>query len=217
MESRLFSVLLSAAAVLLPWVPTHAAERVPDAPQEQVIEPDLDRRVYTESDIDTEDFEIGVFAGVLSVEDFGSDVVYGVRAAYHVTEDFFVEAAYGRSELGKTSFENLSGAVQLLTDDQRDYSYYNLSVAYNVLPGEAFVGRNRAFNTALYLIGGVGSTDFAGDNLFTVNVGVGYRFLVTDYLALRVEVRDNIFDTDLLGEDKTTHNLEAQAGLSVFF
>jgi outer membrane beta-barrel protein len=217
MESRIFSVLLSAAAVLLPWVPTQAAERVPDVPQEQVIEPALERRVYTEADIDTEDFEIGVFAGVLSVEDFGSDLVYGIRAAYHVTEDFFVEAAYGRSELGKTSFENLSGAVQLLTDDQRDYSYYNLSLAYNVLPGEAFVGRNRAFNTALYLIGGVGSTDFAGDNLFTVNVGVGYRFLVSDFLALRVEVRDHIFDTDLLGEDKTTHNLEAQAGLSMFF
>lgn len=217
MESRIFSVLLSAVAVLLPWVPAYAAERAPDAPQEQVIEPDLERRVYTEADIDTEDFEIGAFAGVLSVEDFGSDAVYGLRAAYHVTEDFFIEAAYGRSRLGKTSFENLSGAVQLLTDDQRDYSYYNLSVAYNVLPGEAFVGRNRAFNTALYLIGGVGSTDFAGDSLFTVNVGVGYRFLATDFLALRVEVRDHIFDTDLLGEDKTTHNLEAQAGLSVFF
>lgn len=217
MESRLFSVLLSAAAVLLPSVPAHAAERVPGGPQEQVIEPALERRVYTEADIDTEDFEIGVFAGVLSVEDFGSDVVYGVRAAYHVTEDFFVEASYGRSELGKTSFENLSGAVQLLTDDQRDYSYYNLSVAYNVLPGEAFIGRNRAFNTALYLIGGVGSTDFAGDSLFTMNVGIGYRFLMTDFLSLRVEVRDHIFDTDLLGEDKTTHNLEAQAGLSVFF
>lgn len=217
MESRLLSVLLSAYLALAGIAPASAAERPPTAPQEQVIEPALERRVYTEADIDTEDFEIGAFAGVLSVEDFGSDTVYGLRAAYHVTEDFFVEAAYGRSRLGKTSFENLSGAVQLLTDDQRDYSYYSLSVAYNVLPGEAFIGRNRAFNTALYLIGGVGSTDFAGDSLFTVNVGVGYRFLVTDYLALRIEARDHIFDTDLLGEDKTTHNLEAQAGLSVFF
>lgn len=217
MESRLLSILLSTAAVLVPAVAAHATNPVPPLPQEQVIEPELERRVYTEADIDTEDFEIGVFAGVLSVEDFGSEAVYGIRAAYHVTEDFFVEAAYGRSKLGKTSYENLSGAVQLLTDDQRDYSYYSLSLAYNVLPGEAFVGRTHAFNTALYLIGGVGSTDFAGDSLFTVNVGVGYRFLVTDFLALRVEVRDYIFDTDLLGEDKTTHNLEAQAGLSVFF
>lgn len=217
MESRLLSVLLSAHLALAGIAPASAAEGPSDAPQEQVIEPALERRVYTEADIDTEDFEIGAFAGVLSVEDFGSDAVYGLRAAYHVTEDFFVEAAYGRSRLGKTSFENLSGAVQLLTDDQRDFSYYNLSVAYNVLPGEAFIGRNRAFNTALYLIGGVGSTDFAGDSLFTVNVGVGYRFLLTDYLALRIEARDHIFDTDLLGEDKTTHNLEAQAGLSVFF
>ena len=89
------------------------------------------------------------------------NAVYGVRAAYHVTEDFFVEGLYGRSELGETSFETLSGNVELLTDDDREFSYYNLSVGYNILPGEAFVGRKYAFRGGLYLIAGAGSSDFA--------------------------------------------------------
>ena len=35
---------------------------------------------------------LAIFAGLMSIEDFGSDAVYGVRLAYHVTEGFFVEA-----------------------------------------------------------------------------------------------------------------------------
>lgn len=219
MESRLLSVLLSTALALSVAAPVWAADSTPAStePQDQVIQPELERRVYTEADIDTEDFEIGAFAGVMSVEDFGSNPVYGARAAYHITEDFFLEGAYGRTKTGKTSFETLSGAAQLLTDDQRNLSYYNLSIGYNLLPGEAFIGRNHAFNTALYLIGGVGSTDFAGDSHFTINFGAGYRFLVTDFLALHIDARDHVFDSDLLGENKTTHNLEAHAGVTVFF
>lgn len=217
MESRLCSVLLSSVCALAVMLPTQFTQAATDEPQEQVIQPDLERRVYTESDIDTEDFEVGVFAGVMSVEDFGTNPVYGARADYHVTEDFFLEAAFGRTDTDKTSFETLSGAAQLLTDDQRTLTYYNLSVGYNLLPGEAFIGRNHAFNTALYVIAGVGSTEFADDSHFTVNFGAGYRFLVTDFIALHIDARDHMFDSDLLGENKTTHNLEATAGISLFF
>ncbi|HFE32118.1 MAG TPA: outer membrane beta-barrel domain-containing protein, partial [Gammaproteobacteria bacterium] len=104
-----------------------------------------------------------------------------------------------------------------LTDSGRILSYYNVSLGYNLLPGEAFIGRNWAFRTALYVIAGAGSTTFAGDDRFTINFGAGYRFLATDWLALHVDVRDHIFDIDVLGYSKTAHNLETTAGLSVFF
>ena len=54
----------------------------------QVIDPEVERREIREPDIDTEDFEIGAYAGIMSIEDFESEVVYGVRMAYHVTEGF---------------------------------------------------------------------------------------------------------------------------------
>ena len=86
----------------------------------------------------TEDFEVGGFFGFLSIEDLGTNPVYGARVAYHVTEDIFLEAAVGTSKADKTSYELLSGNVQLLTEDQREYTYYNLSAGFNLLPGEAF-------------------------------------------------------------------------------
>jgi outer membrane beta-barrel protein len=184
---------------------------------EPVIKPEIERRTITESDIDSEDFEAGAFVGVMSIEDFGSNVVYGARAAYHITEDFFAEASAGATRAGETSYETLSGGAQILTDSQRDLYYYNLSLGYNILPGESFFGGTHAFNSALYLIAGVGNTEFADDSHFTINVGAGYRFLINDSMALHLDFKDHMFDSDLLGTDKTTHNLEATVGLNLFF
>ena len=183
----------------------------------QVVDPEVERRKIKEAKIDTENFELGVFAGVLSIEDFGTNLVYGARLAYHVTEGFFVEGAAGYSEGGLTSFEELSGDARLLTDEEREFLYYNLSLGYNIFPGEAFLGEGRAYNSQLYVIAGLGSTRFAGDDRFTVNYGAGYRFLFTDTVALHMDFRNHLFDIDLFGEEKTAQNLEATLGLTVFF
>ena len=186
-------------------------------PPGQVIDPEVERREIKEPAIDREDFEIGAFAGLMSIEDFGSDLSYGLRLAYHVTEGFFVEGTAGYSRAGLTSFEILSGGARLISDSERDLYYYNLNLGYNILPGESFIGEGRAYNSNLYLIAGLGSTTFAGDDRFTVNVGLGYRFLLTDAVALRIDFRDHLFDIDLLGEEKTAHNLEGVIGFTVFF
>ncbi len=153
----------------------------------------------------------------MSIEDFGTDIVYGIRLAYHITEGLFVEGSLGQTEAGLTSFEVLSGGAPLLSDSDRQYTYYNLNLGYNILPGEVFLGESRAYNTNLYLTAGLGSTRFAGDNRFTVNLGAGYRFLLSDSVALHIDFRDHLFDIDLLGEEKTVHNLEGHFGVTVFF
>jgi len=184
---------------------------------EPVVQPQVERRELEEPHIDAEDVEIGVFVGLLSVEDFGTNLMTGARLAYHVTEDFFVEASIGRADTEPTSYERLSGSASLLTDAERRYGYYNLSLGYNLLPGESFIGRNRAYNSDMYVIGGIGATRFAGDNRFTWNLGAGYRVLLTDWFGIEAEVRDHIFRIDVTGVDKLTHNIEIHGGITVFF
>ena len=213
---RIFSLI---AALIPMWLSVPMPVLWPDAAaaQERVVQPRLERRTVRIPDIDTENFEAGVYAGIMNVEDFGSHTVYGARLAYHITTGLFAEAAYGQTEVGETSYEVLSGGARLLTDSERRLRYYNLSLGYNLLPGETFLTRNRAFTSDFYLIAGIGSTRFAGDSRFTVNFGAGYRLLATDWLALHVDVRDHLFDMDLLGEDERTHNIEISAGTTVFF
>lgn len=215
MESRIQRVLLTLAlaGTALPALGAEPADL--DLAPLAVQEPE--RRAVQVDEIDTEDFEFGVFGGLMNTTDFGTNTVSGVRGSYHVTEDFFVEGTYGRTRLDRTSFERLSGAAEILTDDQRDVNYYSASVGYNVLPGEAFLGSGRAFKGALYLVGGAGSTEFGGEDRFTLNFGVGYRLIATDWLALHVAARDHVFESDLLGTDETYHNLEFSGAFTVFF
>jgi len=219
MERRFLVLLLTCllAASLTACGGRRSLQADESAEQVPVIEPEVERRVIDPAEIDTEDFELGIFAGQMSVEDFGVNTVTGLRFAYHITEGFFIELGAGQTKAGLTSFERLSGAAQLLTDQQREYSYYNVSMGYNIFPGESFIGRNRAVNTSFYVIAGVGNTTFAGDDRFTFNFGAGMRFLPLDWLAVHVDVRDHILDVDLLGQEKTVNNLEAHVGLTFFF
>ncbi|MDH5226336.1 MAG: outer membrane beta-barrel domain-containing protein, partial [Gammaproteobacteria bacterium] len=175
------------------------------------------RRDVEPAAIDTENFEAGLFVGTISIEDFGSSVVYGARGAYHFTEDLFAEATIGTAKAGKTSYEDLSGAAELLTDSERQYTYYDLAIGWNALPGEVFFGGKRAMPSAVYFTLGAGSTTFAGDDHFTVSVGSGFRLLVNDWVALHLDVRDHMFNSDLLGKDKLTQNLQVGLSLTAFF
>ncbi|MEL7449373.1 MAG: outer membrane beta-barrel domain-containing protein [Pseudomonadota bacterium] len=215
MESRLLVLLLAVAASLA--VAPALAQTVDINGVPVVVDPDLDRRDVRQPRIDSENFEIGVHGGLMSIEDFGTNSSVAVRFTYHIAGGFFAEAAYGQSEGGTTSFERLSGSAPLLTDEEREFTYYDLSFGYDILPGEVFIGSSRAFNTALYLLAGAGSTTFGGDDRFTITVGAGVRFLMTDAFAVHLDVRDRLFDIDLLGEDKTAHNFDTTLGFSFFF
>jgi outer membrane beta-barrel protein len=219
MESRLLLLLLASTLTLVGMTGCGRDRlvRAEDNGQPPVIEPDIERRDIKTAKIDSENFEVGIFAGEISVEDFGVNMVAGAQLAYHITEGFFVELAGGRADTERTSFERLSGAAQLLTDSEREYTYYDLSLGYNIFPGESFIGKNRALNTATYVIGGIGKTTFAGDDRFTVNLGMGIRLMPLDWLAVHADIRDHVFDIDLLGQEKTAHNVEGHLGVTFFF
>ena len=193
-----------------------AADQDNDAHPPRVIDPQVERRKIKVPQIKSQNVEFGVQYGALSIENFGTNPVYGFTAAYHITEDFFFQGEFGRSQAGRTSFETLSN-IQLLTPSERYFTYYDLALGYNILPGEVFIGRKLAMTSAFYLLGGIGSTDFAGDSKFTVNFGGGYKVLPASWIAVHIGVEDHVFQSDLLGVDKLTNNLEATIGATVFF
>lgn len=244
METRVRSLLLTAVLVTLPLLPgcatvhrwrehraevraakeearTEAAQASPSAGSDSVppgvVQPEVERHKAEVPRIRSSNIELGGHYGLMSIEDFGSHPSYGLDLAYHMTEDLFVRAEVGRSTGGLTSFETLSGNIRLLTEGERRFTYYDLGLGYNFLSGEAFFGRSRAMTSSFYVVGGAGATQFAGDKKFTVTVGAGYQVLPRDWVALRVGFEDHMFQSDLLGTDKLTHNLEAGLGLTVFF
>jgi outer membrane beta-barrel protein len=182
-----------------------------------VIEPQVVRRKIEVPKIKAKDIELGASYGEISIESYTAAPVWGLMADYHFTEDFFMEAAGGRATAGQTSFETLGGNIQLLTPSERQFTYYNLSVGYNFLPGEVFLGPNHVLTSTFYLLGGMGGVKFEGNEAFTANFGAGFRVLPTDWLSIRIEAQDLVFKSDFLGTNRLRNNLKAYIGASVYF
>jgi outer membrane beta-barrel protein len=218
MRTLLSALLLVAGGALAPAAVAQTAPAAGAAKpaSEQVIEPAVPRRDVRTPKIPNRDFIVGAYIGTYSAESFGANLVYGARLGYHITEDFFVEGVYGTTKVSDETFRQiLPGGV--FPSDEEKLDYYNLSVGYNLLPGEVFFGSRFANASALYLIAGIGSTKFLEQTKQTINFGLGLRVFLKDWAALQVDFRDHMYSLDLLGERRSTHNLELSAGATFFF
>jgi len=217
MHTKTLATSLLTMALLAVAATASAADDKDQKPaNEQVIVPQVDRRDVKVPRIPSNDIELGLFVGSYATQNFGTSTVKGVRLGYHITEDFFVEGAYGQTKVSDEAFRQiLPGGV--FESEKEKLTYYNLSVGINVLPGEVFLGRNTAKASALYLIGGVGSTKFDQQRRQTINFGFGSRVFFADWAALQLDIRDHMFDLDLLGKRSRTQNIEMSLGLTFFF
>src|ERR1700674_5868863 len=138
MEIRLSSVLLAAALLSgCGWF--HRGEKPPtqvvaEEPQGEpsIVEPQVNRRVVKTPKIKAKDFELGGYFGALSIQDFGTNPVYGVRAAYHVSGDIFLEGFLAPSKVGATSLQDVFPNITVLRDAGRRFTYYDINLGYNV-------------------------------------------------------------------------------------
>lgn len=213
--TRTFACLLLAAAA-----PARAQSADPQPPKpagEQVITPQVDRRDVKLPRFASNDISVGLFAGRYATANFGSSTVTGLRLGYHITEDVFVEGAYGRAKVTDEAFRQIFPNGGIFPTPKQNLTYYNVVAGYNLLPGEVFFGRSNAKISQGYVVAGVGSTDFAGQKRQTVVAGFGLRVVFTSWFAAQVDVRDHIYSLDLLGKRQSNHNLEATAGLTFTF
>jgi outer membrane beta-barrel protein len=185
--------------------------------QRPANEPQVERRELKLPRYPSKDIEVGIFGGVYSTENFGASGVYGLRLGYHITEDFFVQLNLAQTKVSDENFRQLLPGGGIFPQPEEKLTYYNLTAGWNVLPGEIFIGGNRAKATSLYLLAGIGSTKLAERRNSTLNFGVGWRALLADRAAVHLEMRDHVFTIDLLGPRESTHNLELTAGFSWFF
>ena len=214
MNPKKLLIALSFAATALPALAQSTAPA--PAPSEPVVVPEVDRRDVRKPRYPSNDFEVGLYTGVYATENFGTSWVYGARVGYHLTEDFFVQGVYAQTKVTDEAFRQiLPGGV--FESKTQKLNYYNLSVGYNILPGEVFLFSSRARPSQLFIIGGVGSTKFVDQTKPTFNFGFGFRVFLTDHASLQLDLRDHIFSLDLLGKSQSTQNLELTTGLSFYF
>jgi outer membrane beta-barrel protein len=183
----------------------------------QVIEPQVQRRDVKLPKFPSRDIEFGIYGGLYATENFGSAGASGLRLGYHITEDFFVSASVGRSKATDEAFRQIFPGGGIVPGGSQTLTYYSISAGYNLINGEAFFGRNTAKPFQVYLVAGVGSTEFVSQKKQTVHVGFGGRLYLHDRFAIQADVRNHMFPLDLLGKRTSTHNPEVTVGITTYF
>ncbi|CAH0992513.1 hypothetical protein SIN8267_02645 [Sinobacterium norvegicum] len=203
MENRLQRVLLATKSILLASAIVGSSAVAADGE-------------ITASSIDSEVFDAGVYLGVVNIDNFSSEAVVGAALTFQASESFFLQFTGAMTaETAPSSYEKSQG--ELFTGSDRSYRSYDFLLGYKLLKGEVFLTEGNPSLGSLYLIGGVGNSDYGGESNFTYTVGVGYQIEFMRRYVWRLDYRDRIYSSDLLSKDKTVHNTQLTTGLSYLF
>ena len=176
----------------------------------QVIDPNVQRPKVGVREIKGEDYEVGAYAGMFLPNRKQTLGIYGLRAAYHKSEKFFVEANYATaSTVGYDEFRSLVGANDA---PDVDYDSFGLSLGYNLLPGDLYVSKNYTLPITVYAIAGIGYASYESNNFTAYSFGGGLKLFPLDWLSARFELRDQIWSNHGLDD-----NIEFTFGLAAFF
>lgn len=155
-------------------------------------------------------FSLGVSFGVLNVEDFTSELVPTLSATFRASEDFFLQANFLRATISKSAYESTQSV--LFSGNDRQFTHYDLLFGYNLFQSEFYLSAEETVLANLYLVAGIGDTDFGGESSFTYTLGVGYEVSVSRNLGLYIDFRDYIYQSTLVSDE--ARNVSAtQVGL----
>jgi len=162
-------------------------------------------------------FEVSVMGGVYAADLLSASYLLEGALTYHVSEEVGLEAGFGYSRAESTLVRIIEQdrGISLVRLDAPVF-IYQAHLVWAIAYGKvrwfgAEIGRVE-FNLAV----GGGVTDNQSSRGLTGSFGVGVKFFFGEWFALRIDVRDQVLQQELLGESAIVNNLTATFGLSVF-
>ncbi|TKB46096.1 outer membrane beta-barrel domain-containing protein [Thalassotalea mangrovi] len=192
-KSRLIQLTLASALTTVTLSSASAEEDV----EQTVIDPVIGQPTI---EMHSKDFEVTGFAGLAGLDQVTTNGMFGVRFAYHLTENIFAEGSYS------------------VTGHSNSVTYYDGVIGYQ-FPGQLFVSQNYRYNTATFLVFGGGKTDFenTGGAYNTIVGGGGYRVMITDDFNVRFDLRGHVHHQIEGDRDGWSIDFEAAVGLGYYF
>lgn len=161
--------------------------------------------------------ELSVMGGVYAADLLSASYLLQAAYTFHVTEDFGLEAsfAYSRAESELVRIIEQDRSIALIRIDAPVFVYQAhlvWTLAYGKLRwfGDG-IGRFD-FNLAI----GGGLTDNQTSRGLTFSAGLGIKLFFGEWFAVRIDIRDQVLQQELLGHSTIVNNLTATLGMSVF-
>src|SRR6478609_1899127 len=148
--------------------------------------------------------------------------MYGGAYTFHFTEDLGLEAGYMRSRerfaLLNAIIDRQQGLVGLVRAEDNPVQFFTGNVVWSLAYGKVRWMGGAIGRYDFYVSLGGGATVEPGDIGLTGSGGFGMKFYLTQWLALRLDVRDLVHEQKrvALGVEKIVNDITATGGLSVF-
>ncbi len=217
---RMFAVLLCVAAALS--VPSRAsAQCVDEALKQQLIGERAYRGVVPRLIKKSLRHELSALGGWFAGDLSDGAPAYGGAYTFHFTEDLGLEASYLRTrehfDLLDAIISRQQGLVGLTKGQDNPVQFFMGHLVWSLAYGKVrWMGGGISRYDFFVALGG-GATVEPGDIGLTGSGGFGMKFYLTEWLALRWDVRDAVHQQKRvqLGVEKVVNDITATGGLSI--
>jgi len=141
--------------------------------------------------------------------------IFALGYSYHMTEDFAVEATAGITQLTSKGGPELERTFAVLQEKPRRQLMFDAVLEYSLAHAKMrFGGSITHFD--LFLAAGGGVVDSVLSSGIAGTGGFGLKFFLGKAFAFRVDLRDHVFQQQLLAETFIVNDISATLGLSLF-
>lgn len=159
--------------------------------------------------------ELTVQGGYYNSDLFDGTYVVGGAYAYHMTEDFAVEASGAWTRITSSGGPELERTFSLLGGKTQRSLLFDADLVWSPAHGKLRLGGAiRHFD--LYLAAGAGVVDSLLSSDIAANGAFGLKFFLGRAIAVRIDIRDHVYRQQLLARKEWVNDVTAMIGLSVF-
>jgi outer membrane beta-barrel protein len=214
MDPRLVSVA-ALAAVLASSLPARA-ECVDEELAEKAAYKRKRRGRVPRDFVKAERHEVAVQGGYFVSDLYSATYILGGSYTYHMTEDTAVEASgwftHAKADVVRAIED---GRATTLRDDYARTLFFASTLVWYPFHGKLQLGGS-VIHFDLHLDAGVGVVDSPTSRGVTGVGGLGIKLYGGSAFAFRIDVRDLVYQQELLMEKFIVNDLSLTAGLSVF-